>query len=113
MTNEFKVSGRVNKIGINYKENGQCYTKVFLSQKVPKSNNYNPFNIIFFNTNGVAEKIADDVKQGEYIEIKGYLTPYKYTESDTGKDRNTLNMTGISYDKLVYDEESNQFVKAA
>lgn len=113
MTNEFIVSGRVNKIGIQYKDDGQCYTKVFLSQKVPKSDKYNPFNIIFFNTNGVAEKIADDVKQGEYIEAKCYLTPYEYTEADTGKQRNIINITGLGYDKLVFDDKLKKFVKVA
>lgn len=111
--NEFKISGRVNKIDIIYKEDGNCYTKVFLSQKVPKTNKYNPFNIVFFNTNGVAEKIAEEIKQGDYIEAKCFLTPYEYTDKDTGKTRSAINIIGVDFTKLIYDNETNKFVKAA
>ena len=111
--NEFRVSGRVNKISIFYKDDGNCYTKVFLSQKVPKKDKYNPFNIIYFNTNGVAEKIADEVKQGDYIETKCYLTPYEYTDNETGKTKNSINITGVSFEKLIYDDETKKFVKVA
>ena len=78
--NKFEILGRVNWIEIKYSEKGSCFTKILLAKKLPKKDEYESFPITFFNTkNGeTAERLAETVKEGDYIRVTGKLGINRY-----------------------------------
>ena len=47
-------------------------------------------------------------------QIVGYFDILsEYTDNETGKTKNSINITGVSFEKLIYDDETKKFVKVA
>ena len=108
--------GRLNWKEIKYFESGTCRTKILLSKKRPKANNadetqnYDSFPIIFFNNknDNIAERIAEDVSEGDYVHIVGTLTrnqPKNKTSKET-------EIVGWDFRKTKWSNDKNKYVYA-
>ncbi len=109
--NEFTLSGRVNFIDIKYLESGKCFTRVLLSLK-ERNGEYVSYPITLFNTSKgtTAEDIAEEVKKGDTVEIKGKLTIDKF-KSKTGEDVERIGLIGFEFAKLAWDDRQKKYVK--
>ena len=109
--NEFTLSGRVNFIDIKYLESGKCFTRVLLSLK-ERNGEYVSYPITLFNTSKgtIAENIAEEVKKGDTVEIKGKLTIDKF-KSKTGEDVERIGLIGFEFSKLAWDDRQKKYVK--
>lgn len=109
--NEFTLSGRVNFIDIKYLESGKCFTRVLLSLK-ERNGEYVSYPITLFNTSKgtTAEDIAEKVKKGDTVEIKGKLTIDKF-KSKTGEDVERIGLIGFEFAKLAWDDRQKKYVK--
>ena len=109
--NEFTLSGRVNFIDIKYLESGKCFTRVLLSLK-ERNGEYVSYPITLFNTSKgtIAEDIAEEVKKGDTVEIKGKLTIDKF-KSKTGEDVERIGLIGFEFAKLAWDDRQKKYVK--
>ena len=109
--NEFTLSGRVNFIDIKYLESGKCFTRVLLSLK-ERNGEYVSYPITLFNTSKgtTAEDIAEKVKKGDTVEIKGKLTIDKF-KSKTGEDVERIGLIGFEFAKLTWDDRQKKYVK--
>ena len=109
--NEFTLSGRVNFIDIKYLESGKCFTRVLLSLK-ERNGEYVSYPITLFNTSKgtIAENMAEEVKKGDTVEIKGKLTIDKF-KSKTGEDVERIGLIGFEFAKLAWDDRQKKFVK--
>ena len=109
--NEFTLSGRVNFIDIKYLESGKCFTRVLLSLK-ERNGEYVSYPITLFNTSKgtTAEDIAEKVKKGDTVEIKGKLTIDKF-KSKTGEDVERIGLIGFEFSKLAWDDRQKKYVK--
>ena len=109
--NEFTLSGRVNFIDIKYLESGKCFTRVLLSLK-ERNGEYVSYPITLFNTSKgrIAENIAEEVKKGDTVEIKGKLTIDKF-KSKTGEDVERIGLIGFEFAKLAWDDRQKKYVK--
>ena len=135
--NEFTLSGRVNFIDIKYLESGKCFTRVLLSLK-ERNGEYVSYPITLFNTSKgtTAEDIAEEVKKGDTVEIKGKLTIDKFKsktgedvelfknkrkvtrkdfiqffKSKTGEDVERIGLIGFEFAKLAWDDRQKKYVK--
>ena len=109
--NEFTLSGRVNFIDIKYLESGKCFTRVLLSLK-ERNGEYVSYPITLFNTSKgtTAEDMAEEVKKGDTVEIKGKLTIDKF-KSKTGEDVERIGLIGFEFVKLAWDDRQKKYVK--
>ena len=109
--NEFTLSGRVNFIDIKYLESGKCFTRVLLSLK-ERNGEYVSYPITLFNTSKgtIAENMAEEVKKGDTVEIKGKLTIDKF-KSKTGEDVERIGLIGFEFAKLAWDDRQKKYVK--
>ena len=109
--NEFTLSGRVNFIDIKYLESGKCFTRVLLSLK-ERNGEYVSYPITLFNTSKgkIAEDIAEEVKKGDTVEIKGKLTIDKF-KSKTGEEVERIGLIGFEFAKLAWDDRQKKYVK--
>lgn len=106
--NTFELLGRVNYVNIKYSEGGKAITRVLLSIKRYKSEEYDTFPITFFGE--VAEAVGEKVKAKEdYIYVKGRLGVDKYKTKD-GRDVEQLSLIGNDYNKVTFDKTKKQFV---
>ena len=112
--NSFELLGRINWIDIKYTETGTCFTKILLAKKKPKSEEYESFPIIFFNTknDNTAEKLAENHRVGDYIRIKGQLGISKYVPKNGDKVCDKIVPTGWSFVPVIWDAEQNKYVDA-
>lgn len=124
--NEFKLLGRLNWLKIQYFDNGTCMTNIYLGKKLPPSlvarlpanhkteDEYETFPIVFFNTknDNVAERIAEDCKQGDYIRLNGKLGINTYQGKD-GKKYSKIELIGWNFKKVCWDAEQNKYVDVA
>ncbi len=110
--NSFELLGRINWIDIKYTESGSCFTKIILGKKKPKSDEYEGFPIIFFNTknDNTAERLAEKCKVGDYIRIKGQLSINKYAPKNADKVQERIALTGWSFVPVAWDGEQNKYV---
>jgi len=117
--NEFKLLGRVGKLDIEYKENGDratVITKISLGVKKGKDSNgnaqYENFYITFFNkkNHATAELLAEDVKEGDYIRVEGKLSINKYYPQGSDKAKYSMQLIGWGYKKVKWDSTLNKFV---
>ena len=115
--------GRLNWKEIRYFESGACRTKILLSKKKPNANNpdetqnYDSFPIIFFNNknDNIAERIAEDISEGDYVHIVCTLTrnqPKNKTSKETEIIGWDFRKTKWSNDKkrYVYEDDENEVV---
>ena len=109
--NEFTLSGRVNFIDIKYLESGKCFTRVLLSLK-ERNGEYVSYPITLFNTSKgtTAEDMAEEVKKGDTVEIKGKLTIDKF-KSKTGEDVERIGLIGFEFAKLAWDDRQKKYIK--
>lgn len=109
--NEFTLSGRVNFIDIKYLESGKCFTRVLLSLK-ERNGEYVSYPITLFNTSKgtTAEDIAEEVKKGDTVEIKGKLKIDKF-KSKTGEDVERIGLIGFEFAKLAWDDRQKKYIK--
>lgn len=121
--NEFKILGRLNWLKIQYFDNGTCMTNIYLAKKLPPSlvsrlpsnhkpeEEYETFPVVFFNTknDNVAERIAEDCRQGDYIRINGKLGVNTYQGKD-GKKYSKIELIGWNFKKVRWDAETNKYV---
>lgn len=117
--NEFSILGRLNWLNIQYYDNGTCKTIIYLAKKLPPTqvsrlpsnhkpeDEYETFTITFFNTSrdNVAERLADECKQGDYMRIKGKLSVYKLENS-----KPVLKLIGWNFKRVEWDAETNKYV---
>lgn len=115
--NEVKLSGRVGKIDIQYKETGTVITQVSIGMPNGKTNSegkklYDNFWITFFNTKkgNTAEDIAETVKEGDYIRIEGSLKMDVFKPDGADKPKYTMKILGWGFCKIVYDEATKKYV---
>lgn len=108
--NEFKILGRLNWLKIQYFDNGTCMTSIYLGKKKPKVDEYETFPILFFNTrkDNVAERIAENCVQGDYIRINGKITVNEYETKD-GKKRSKIELIGWNFKKVRWNAELNKY----
>ncbi len=119
LTNSVTLLGRVGK----YKEckcfeTGGMLTTINLSVK--QGEKWNNFFIDFFNTKTrpLADEAGDNLKEGDYIQIKGRLTENKYTpkylEGRVDENGNSLTVSQIKiiafdYKNVKYSEEFEEW----
>lgn len=115
--NEFKLSGRVGKIDIQYKETGTVITQVSIGVPNGKTNSegkklYDNFWVTFFNTKKgtTAEDLAEKVREGEYIRINGSLSMNAYKPDGAEKTQYTMKLLGWGFHKIVFDEATRKYV---
>lgn len=119
LTNSVTLLGRVGK----YKEckcfeTGGMLTTINLSVK--QGEKWNNFFVDFFNTKtrSLAEEAGDNLKEGDYIQIKGRLVENKYTpkylEGRVDENGNPLTVSQIKiiafdYKNVKYSEEFEEW----
>lgn len=110
--NKFEILGRVNWIEIKYSEKGSCFTKILLAKKLPKKDEYESFPITFFNTrNGdTAERLAETVKEGDYIRVTGKLGINRYIPKGQTRVKEDVELIGWGFQKVKWDSEQNKYV---
>lgn len=108
--NEFKLLGRLNWLKIQYFDNGTCMTSIYLGKKKPKVDEYETFPVLFFNTrkDNVAERLAENCVQGDYIRINGKITVNEYETRD-GKKRSRIELIGWNFKKVQWNAELNKY----
>lgn len=108
--NEFKLLGRLNWLKIQYFDNGTCMTSIYLGKKKPKTDEYETFPILFFNTkkDNVAERLAECCVQGDYIRINGKISINEY-ESKDGKKHTKIELIGWNFKKVKWNSELNKY----
>jgi single-stranded DNA-binding protein len=108
--NKLYLLGRVGKIDIEYKENGTILTTISLGVKNYKKE-WENYYITFFND--TAERLAEDVKDGDYIRIDGSLGIDKFTPKGSEKPVYKIKITGWGFKKVEYDKEQKKFIDFA
>lgn len=106
--NIFELLGRVNYVNIKYTENAKAITRVLISIKRYKSEEYDTYPITFFGE--IAEAVAEKVKAKEdYIHVTGRIGVDKYKSKD-GRDVEQLSLIGNTYEKVTFNKTKKQFV---
>ena len=105
--NTFELIGRVNYLNLKALNNGNTLTRVLLSIKRYKSEEYDTFPVTFFGE--TSEDIADKIKKGDYIHVTGRLNLDKFKSKD-GKDVESISLIGNSYEKITFDRDKKEFV---
>lgn len=105
--NIFELIGRVNYLNLKSLSNGNTLTRVLLSIKKYKSDEYDTFPVTFFGE--ASESVADKVTKGDYIHVTGRLNLDKFKDKN-GKDVESISLIANSYEKVTFDKEQKQFV---
>lgn len=117
--NSVTLTGRVGSFkDMKYFETGGCVCVINLGVK--RAENWNNFFIDCWNTQNrkLAEEIAENVKEGDYIQIKGRLIENRYTPEsmkgqldENGKQKTVSRIKINAYDfkRVRYNEESEEF----
>lgn len=105
-TNTFELIGRVGKVDIKYFDN-TVITTISLGVKNYKKE-YDNYYIQFFKER--AEKIGEEVKEGDYIQVKGCLSMDKYTKKGETKPTYQMKLTGFDFCKVTFDLQEHKFV---
>jgi hypothetical protein len=117
--NQVYLTGRVGKYK-DYKalENGTCYAVISLGVK--RGQSYSNFFIKFFNSpkNQIADRVYEELNEGEYIEISGKLVEQSFTpknlegqldEKGRQKTVSKIEVYGFSFVKVYYDEQLEKY----
>ena len=116
--NEFKLLGRVGNVEITYSERtGKPCTKVSIGIPNGKKNEdgkslYDNFYVAFFNSekSATAKKMAENVKEGDYIRVAGKLSINKYRKPNEEKFTYSIQLIGFGYKKVKFDDVTRQYV---
>lgn len=112
--NEFKLLGRVSELSTECKSSGLVVSNIKIGVSTGKKNDegktiYDNYFITFFRE--TAEKIIEEVQQGDYIQVTGSLSMNKYTPSEGEKTRYSIKLIGWGYKKVTFDKEQNKFIE--
>ena len=107
-SNSFELIGRVNYVNLKSLSNGNTLTRVLLSIKRYKSEEYDTFPITFFAE--VSQDAANRLKKGDYINVVGRLNLDKFKNKE-GKDVESISLIGYSFIKVTFDKDQKRFVE--
>jgi single-stranded DNA-binding protein len=107
-SNSFELIGRVNYVNLKSLSNGNSLTRVLLSIKRYKSEEYDTFPITFFAE--VSQDAANRLKKGDYINVVGRLNLDKFKNKE-GKDVESISLIGYSFIKVTFDKDQKRFVE--
>lgn len=112
--NSFNLIGRICKFQASQTHSGNLIIKLSISKKV-SCDTYDLFVVTFFDTdkNTLASNISAEFEEKDYIGVKGYFRINKYIPKNSDKERWEVQFIGTDYQKVVFDNELNKFVKAA
>lgn len=105
--NTFELIGRVNYLNLKALPNGNTVTRVLLSIKRYKSEEYDTYPVTFFGE--TSESVAGKIAKGDYIHVSGRLNVDKF-KTKAGSDVEALSLIGNSYEKVTFDKEQKKFV---
>jgi single-stranded DNA-binding protein len=106
--NDFEITGRVTYVNVTYTDGGTAIVRTCVSKKSTRKEG--EFIGLWVNMFGeVAEKYAEQIKQGDTVNIKGKLDSDKFTTKD-GKASERMVLKGWSFQKAMYDKDSKTFV---
>lgn len=119
ITNQVTLLGRISKYNeIKFFETGGAVCTVCLGVK--RGDKWHNFFVDFYNTQkaNMAEIASEQLKEGDYVQIKGSLSENKFTP-ETMKDKTDENgqpvtvsrikINGYSFRRVVFNEELNEF----
>ena len=119
LTNSVTLLGRVGKYKENKSfENGGVLTTINIGVKTGEK--WNNFFVDFFNTKSrmLAEEVADNVNENDYIQIKGRLVENKYTPNHL-KDKvdehgnpltvSQIKIVAFDFKRVQYSEELEEW----
>lgn len=119
-TNKFEMQGRVSYIDIQFKDKNDkltVYTTINLGVKKSdnvgnEEKNWDNFFITFFNTvkTQTAEKLREQIKEGDYIRVVGKLKENRYVPNGTDKEKSEIQLIGYGFKKQRYDEWEQKWV---
>lgn len=120
LTNSVVLLGRVSKYKeMKYFETGGAVCTIGLGVKKNKDDWHNFFIDFFNNSNrNLAEEVGDQVKEGDYIQIKGKLNENRFTPKELeGKldeqgrqiTKLQIKITAFDYKRVRYNEEYEEF----
>lgn len=120
LTNSVVLLGRVSKYKeMKYFETGGAVCTIGLGVKKNKDDWHNFFIDFFNNSNrNLAEEVGDQVKEGDYIQIKGKLNENRFTPKELeGKldeqgrqiTKSQIKITAFDYKRVRYNEEYEEF----
>lgn len=119
LTNSVTLLGRVSKYKeMKYFESGGAVCTIGLGVK--NSDKWHNFYIDFFNTQkaNMVEIVGENVKEGDYIQIKGRLNENRFTpkgmegrvdENGNPVTVSQVKITGFSFKRVQFNEELNEF----
>lgn len=119
LTNQVTLLGRVSKYKeMKYFENGGAVCTIGLGVK--NGEKWHNFFIDFFNTQkaNMAEIVGENIKEGDYIQIKGRLNENRFTpkamEGQVDENGNPvtvsqIKITGYSFKRVQFNDELNEF----
>ncbi|MBE7713705.1 MAG: hypothetical protein E7Z87_08170 [Cyanobacteria bacterium SIG26] len=111
--NLFELVGRVGWMDISTTDKGTIITKINLGVKVSKEE-WNNFFITFMNSaeskKRIAEQIAEQCKEGDYIRVKGVLRVDKFTPKNGEKEVEKVSLIGWLFNHVKFDEFEKRFI---
>lgn len=105
--NKFELTGRVNYVNIEYKENGTVFTRALLSKKGKEENTYDTYPIILFGK--TAEGFSETIRKGDTVNVSGRIGISKYVKDDKAIER--IDLIAFDFNKVKYDEKAKAYVK--
>lgn len=106
--NDFEITGRVTYIDIKYTDKGTAIVRTCVSKKSTRKED--EFIALWVDMFGdVAEKYAEQIRQGDTVNIKGKLDTDKFTSKE-GKTVEKLLLKGWHFQKAMYDKNTKEFI---
>ena len=106
--NDFEVTGRVSFVDIKYTDKGTAIVRTCISKKsTRKEDEFIGLWIDMFGE--LAEKYAEQIKQGDTVNISGKLDSDKFTTKE-GKTVEKMTLKGWKFQKAMYDKDNKAFV---
>lgn len=106
--NDFEITGRVTWVNITYTEKGTAICRTCISKKSTRKED--EFIALWVDMFGdVAEKYAEQIKQGDTVNIKGKLDADKFTGKN-GKTVEKMLLKGWEFQKAMYDKDTKEFI---
>lgn len=107
-SNKFEITGKVTFVDIKYTEKGSVITRALMSKKnTQKENEYDTYAFTFFGV--AAEKFAEAIKKGDFVNITGRIGINKFKSKD-GKDVEKYELYGNEFVKVKYDNNAKKYV---
>lgn len=106
--NDFEITGRVTWINVNYTDKGTAICRTCISKKSTRKEE--EFIALWVDMFGdVAERYAEEIRQGDTVNIKGKLDSDKFTTKE-GKTIEKMLLKGWTFQKAMYDKNTKEFV---